>query len=215
MTICFMASGPTSELLKGIRTRLGMSQTEFARRLGVPRANYKNWEYGVANAPASVIRDAKALDRPEVSGPTIPASQLYIPIPYIGGVAASSMVDWTDPFESNAFEFVPPEMGDPRGRFACRVLGDSMYDLLMPGDLCVFQSSPVPKIGTVIMYRSPENQVTIKVLKHDGKGFVLHPLNSAYEDCPATGECVGYLVGIVREIGSRKVTVYDSTGIRP
>jgi SOS-response transcriptional repressor LexA len=65
------------------------------------------------------------------------------------------------------------------------------------------------------MYRSPEKSITIKELKHDGKGFILHPLNPAYEDVPALGTCLGYLVGIVREVGSRKVTVYDSTGIRP
>ena len=215
MTICFMPADPTSNLLREIRQRLGMSQPEFARRLGVPGSRYRNWEYGAANPPAEIVRAARKMEGPQVSGPTIPASQLYIPVPYIGGVAASSMVDWTDPFESDTFEFVPPEMGDGRGRFSCRVLGDSMYDLLQPGDLCVFQASPVPKIGTVIMYRSPENSITIKELKHDGKGFILHPLNPAYEDVPAIGTCLGYLVGIVREVGSRKVTVYDSTGIRP
>ena len=202
-------------MLRDIRLQLGMSQPEFARRLGVPGPRYRNWEYGAANAPDSVIKAARRLLGGQVSAPSIPASQLYIPIPYIGGVAASSMVDWTDPFEADTFEFVPPEMGDERGRFSCRVLGDSMYDLLLPGDLCVFQASPIPKIGTVIMYRSPDNLVTIKELKHDGKAFILHPLNPAYEDVPATGISLGYLVGIVREIGSRKVTVYDSTGIRP
>ena len=51
--------------------------------------------------------------------------------------------------------------------------------------------------------------------EHDGRAFYLHPLNPAYEDSPAEGVVVGYLVGIVRMAGSKKVTVYDATGIIP
>ena len=34
------------EELVRIRTKLGLTIREFARRLAVPEARYKNWEYG-------------------------------------------------------------------------------------------------------------------------------------------------------------------------
>ncbi len=214
MTLCFMSDQTAGNVLRDLRKRLRMTQTEFAERLGYTRATYKNWESGVGLSE-KIVNQAKALVAQELGEPTIPASQLLIPVPYIGMVAASSSVDWGDPFDSEVFEFVPPEMGDAKGRFSCRVLGDSMYDLLFPGDLCVFQRTDVPKIGAVVIHRTTDNRVTIKQLTHDGRQFILKPVNAAYESEPASGSMVGYLVGIVRESGSKRVTVYDSTGIRP
>lgn len=206
----------TAEELARFRDKvLRLTQNEMAERLGVPYSRYKNWEYQTPIPPA--IADkllAMGYGRIEVGAPLIPASQLLIPIPFIGGVAASSPVDWTDPFESNVFEYVPPEMGDARGRFACRVLGDSMFDLLWPGDIAVFQKIDVPKLNAVVLFRSDDGLATIKTLKHDGERFMLHALNPGYNAEPARGTVVGYLVGIVREQGSRKVTVYDPSGIR-
>jgi len=188
----------------------------MAARLGVKPSTLHNWVYGRSdNVPDSVMAKARAMvSTNDVGPPKIPASQLLIPVPFIGGVAASSPADWTDPFESETFEYVPPEMGDVRGRFACSVIGDSMYELLQQGDVCVFQSSTTPKIGSVVLFRSDDRKVTIKTLKHDGNKFVLHPENPSYEDVEARGLCIGYLVGIVREVGSKRVTVYDPTGIR-
>jgi len=90
-----------------------------------------------------------------------------------------------------------------------------MFDLLWPGDVVVFHADKVPRIGKVVCYKSFENKVTVKVLKHNGTSYILHPLNPSYEDVEARGECMGYLVGIVREQGTRRVTVFDSTGISP
>lgn len=203
--------------LRDIRIKLEMTMANFADAIGVGRSRYKNWEYGVVDKiPSEPLNRARALLKgSNVSRPTIPAGQLLVPVPYVGLVAASSKVDWTDPLESETFEYVPPEMADIRGRFSCRVVGDSMYPLLIPDDLCVFQASNIPKLGIIVLHKSPENTITVKALKHDGTNFILHPLNSEYQDEIAMGEVIGHLVGIVREQGSRKTTEYDHTGIRP
>lgn len=41
-----------------------------------------------------------------------------------------------------------------------------------------------------------------------------HP-GVAYPDTPAEGDCLGYLVGVVRRWGSKEITVYDPNGIQP
>jgi SOS-response transcriptional repressor LexA len=213
-----MATNPdVAAELRRIRESVRMSLTSFADALGVERHNYRNWEYGTSKkVPEEVIRKARSIGARGDVGPfAIPAAQLLIPIPYIGLVSASDPPEYTDPFASEDFEYVPPEMGDAKGRFALRVLGDSMYDLLFPNDLCVFQASPVERIGCVILHRTLDNLLTIKTLKHDGTNFILHAENRAYEPQIAKGSVVGYLVGIVREQGSRRVTVFDGQGIRP
>ncbi len=204
------------EALRNLRRRLDLTQEEFAAELGIKRSRLANWETGKSR-PSAEARErlrARGLDS-DVGPPLIPASQLLVPVPYIGFVAASDPVDWTDPFESDTFEYVPPEMGDARGRFACRVASDSMMPMLEPQDVCVFHRTDVPKIGHVILFRSEDNRVTVKQLKHDGESYVLHPLNPRYANQLAEGQMLGYLVGIVREKGTMRMTVFDASGLLP
>ena len=202
--------------LKGIRESLRYTLKEFARLLDVAETRYQNWEYGKAAPPASIVAKARAIAKgDEITRPSIPAPELKIQVPYIGQVAASTPVDWTDPFDSDEFEYVPTEMGDARGRFSARVVGLSMVPLLIPGDLVVFQSTNIPKLGVVVLHRSNDNQVTVKELKHDGERFILSSVNKSFAEVPAEGLVIGHLVGIVREQGSRITTEYDSNGIRP
>jgi SOS-response transcriptional repressor LexA len=211
------ANTEISAELKAIREDLRMTITGFADALGVERHTYRNWEYGKSKRiPDDVMTRARMMRARGDVGPfTIPASELLIPVPYIGYVSASDPPNWTDPFESESFEYVPPEMGDGKGKFSLRILGDSMYDLLLPDDLCVFQASAIERISCVILHRSQDNLLTVKTLRHDGEKFLLKAENIRYPEVEARGSVVGFLLGIVRVQGSRKVTVYDGNGIRP
>lgn len=206
--------GDLADRLKTIRQRLRLTQEEMAVKLGASRATYKNWEYGVAKPPQRAVAEIALLDA-EVVKPAIPAYELDVPLRTIGAIAASQKVDWTDPFESDDFEYVPGHMAGERGRFTCRVASDSMMPLLQPNDLCIWQHSPIPRINAVILYRHPDRRVTIKQLKHDGTHYLLHPLNEAYDEERGEGEQVGYLVGYVRKVGTFTMTAYDPDGIRP
>lgn len=206
-----------NDKLREFRREKGWTQQELADALGVSRSLVAMVESGKSEIGAKVMVTLRSLgfEVREVGDPLIPASQLLVPLPYIGYIAASDPVNWTDPFESETFEYVPPEMGDARGRFACRISSDSMYPLLEPQDVCVFQRTDIPRIGQVILFRSDEGLVTVKQLKHDGFRFMLIPLNSRYDAFPAEGSMLGYLVGIVRERGTQRITIYDSSGITP
>lgn len=214
--ICVAERTPLARDIRTLRESLRLTQAEMADRLDVDRATYKNWEYGQSRPPEGklVVLNRMGLGQ-EVTGPTIPAGEIEIPIPYIGTMSASEHVNWTDPFESEEMEFVPGHMGDARGRFACRVASDCMMPLLEPGDVCVWQKSDIPRIGCVVLFRTEDQLVSIKQLKHDGTGYYLHPLNPSYEDVRVGGRPIAYLVGIVRRIGKRTITDYDSDGIRP
>lgn len=150
----------------------------------------------------------------EVSAPSVPVSMGDFAMPYAGKISAGQKMNWSDPYESDDYEFVPSVMA-AQGRFCCRIDGDSMFDLLHPDDLCVFHPHKSPRLNLVVLYRHFDMTGTIKQLKHDGERFILHPTNPAYEDVHAQGDCLGYLVGIVRKWGSREVMVYDPDGITP
>lgn len=209
-----VATDKSNEELAQIRKKLDLSIPAFARRLNEKQTKVHNWIYGTAKVPEKALADARKM-LAEVSSPLAVAAQLLVPIPMIGNLSASCRADWTDPMSSEDWEYVPPEMADTKGRFAARIEGDSMYDLLWPDDIVVFQSQTVPKIGCVIIFRSFDGLITCKQLIHTGKDYVLHALNPSVPDEPANGTMVGYLVGIVRQQGSRRVTVYDAHGIRP
>lgn len=209
------------EQLRAFRSSLGLTQEQLAAQLGIKRPRYANFEIeegksGHSTPNTAILQKLIGLGfQAEVGPPLIPASQLMVPVPFIGTIAASDPVNWTDPFESETFEYVPPEMGDARGRFACKIASDSMMPLLEPLDICVFQRTDVPKIGHIILFRSSENLITIKQLKHDGTQYLLKPLNERYETNLAKGSMLGYLVGIVRERGTQRITIFDSSGIIP
>lgn len=214
-------------------------QRDAAKIAGINEGTYRSYEYGRAQLPEAAAkalaaewgltwRDFYAVgsrkdggkNQNDVSEPLAPAPQLLVPIPFVGIIGANSKADWKSPIDAEEMIDVPPEMATPRGpsaRFACIIEGDSCYDLLWPEDIAVFHAHRVPRIGQIMVHRSPgpDGLVTVKQIKHDGRGYILHPLNPAYEDQPADGDVLGYLVGIVRHIRSKRVTVYDEHGITP
>ncbi|MCC6686595.1 MAG: helix-turn-helix domain-containing protein [Fimbriimonadaceae bacterium] len=202
--------------LKAVRKRIRFTQQEMADHLGVGRSTYANWESGQNDVPDTYLPQLRNLGLgADVGIPQIPASQLLIPLPFIGLVNAASPATWSDPNETDSMEFVPAEMGESRGRFAARVESDCMYPLLHPDDIIVVQQTSIPKIGLIVIFRTDDGKITLKQLKHDGAQYILHALNPNLPDVPAQGSVVGYLVGIVRMIGRRRITDYDPDGIRP
>lgn len=133
-------------------------------------------------------------------------------VPYVGIIDDGTKVNWRHLSESVELEVVPSAMSAP-GRVAARIAGDSMYDVLQQGDLCVFHSHQAPRLGLIVLYRRGDGTGTVKELRHDGRRFTLNPVNPAYQPVAADGECLGYLVGIVRKWGSREMTLYDPNGI--
>jgi hypothetical protein len=188
----------------------------MAAAAGIKRTTYANYESGLSNPPESVIAKylSQGIQPPEVTKPLHPVGRILVPLPEAPAVPCS---DWSDPLSVDYESFIEV---DPifalRGRFACRIIGDSMYPLLHPGDLCIWHAEPNPKLGTVIIARNGQNEATCAQLKHNGEQFVLHKLNPRYPDAESDHwASIGYLVGIIREEGSSYTTIYDPNGIRP
>lgn len=203
--------------LRRARKSRDWTQAQMAEAAGIKRTTYANYEAGLSNPPESVIARlmSSGIQPPsEVSNPMHPYPSVLVPIPEGPPVPCS---DWSDPLDADYEDFIEVDpMFAGKGRFACRVAGDSMYDLLEQGDLCIWQADKLPKLGTVVIARNAMKEATCAQLKHDGEQFILHKLNPRYPDVVSDHwECLGYLVGIIRTVGSKRVMVFDPNGIRP
>lgn len=204
--------------LRKARKAKDWTQEQMAATGGVKRTTYANYEAGTSTPPEELIaRYLAAGVKPpaqEVGSPLFPMAGVPVPIPRGCPVPCS---DWSDPLDADYEDFIEVDsFFAGKGRFACSIVGDSMYNLLHPGDLCIWQYDMVPKLGSVVIARSHTNEVTCAQLKHDGQQFILHKLNPRYEDAVSDSwVAIGYLVGVIRTDGSKRITVYDPNGIRP
>ena len=209
-----MAESEITEALRRFRRGKNWTQQAIADMLGLKRTTYTSYEQGIASPPKSVLDKLRSYGFDDVGDMRGVTPQRPVALRYIGAVSASSRAGWTDPREVDEVIAVPPEMGGDE-RFACTVESDSCFDLLWPGDTAIFHRCQIPKMNHVMLFRSTDNQLTIKQVKHNGTDWILHPLNAKYTDEPADGSVVGFLVGILRQQGSRRITVYDEFGILP
>lgn len=151
-----------------------------------------------------------------VSGPSFPVSYEPIGIPYAGLVPASS--EWGDPLAAEEPVEVDAKFVK-KGRFACRVVGDSCYPALRQGDLTIWEVDPSPKYGLIVLaQRKGDHGCTVKQLVYDSmaRRDRLVPVNPAY-DSPPDGEgwgVIARLVGVVRE-GEVERSWYSASGMRP
>jgi SOS-response transcriptional repressor LexA len=196
---------------------LNVSQEVLARDLGLTRSTYASYEQGAAAVPSAVLRRIEDMGFTTVSEVGSPLGPLPVPVTLIPKGPQVPCSSWSDPLDTDYNEFaeVDSYMAG-KGRFSCEVVGDSMFDLIWPGDMCVFQSSQSPKLGSIVIARTPRNEATVAQLKHDGTSYVLHKLNPKYPPVTAEQwEVIGYLVGVIRIEGTRRTAVFDPSGIRP
>ena len=217
-------------------------QKQAAELLGMKPATYRAYEYGRSPLPERMGRklaahwgiayerlvdvDGPTKEDPGTKSKSTNGERPKVEVPFVGLVGANLKVEWLDPLE-DVFETepVPDDIAYPddvanpedfaEDMFCCKIVGDSCYDTLWPDDYAYFKKLDVPRINQLMVYRSPDHKVTVKQVRHNGRELILHPTNPAYADEVAQGKFVGYLVGIVRRIGSKKVIIAESRGIIP
>lgn len=123
-------------------------------------------------------------------------------IPVLGDIPAGPF----DAAAAHAEAFLPVQ-GLPRESFALRVRGDSMADLMQPGDIVLLSHQPPTRSGEICAVRVDEDEVTIKYLDRLGPGaFALRAHNPAYptieveaERMSVDGVYRGLLRGVVAD----------------
>jgi phage repressor protein C with HTH and peptisase S24 domain len=131
-------------------------------------------------------------------------------------VPASS--DWGDPLESD--EFIPIDGKYVKSnRFAARVIGDSCWPALRPGDLTIWEADQNPPYGVIVLaQRKGDHGCTVKELTYSSseRRPVLLPVNPDYES-PEDGDgwgVIARLVVVIREDDGPEKIWYYAPGLR-
>lgn len=167
-----------SKRLKEYRTRLGLSQSAFAKKLGIPQSTYSKYELGSDISTKSLAtlsdlglnlnwlilgkEDFPALKRENIDSPSIPIIS--------SRVSAGPGEEWKDE-DFLEGEMLPLSKDIIRGHdinrlFAARVKGDSMIGaMIYDGDFVFAERGEISGDGIYIF--SVDNEVLIKRLEYD------------------------------------------------
>lgn len=167
-----------SRRLKEYRTRLGLSQSAFAKKLGIPQSTYSKYELGSDISTKSLAtlsdlglnlnwlilgkEDFPALKRENLESPSIPIIS--------SRVSAGPGEEWKDE-DFLEGEMLPLSKDFIRGHdinrlFAARVKGDSMIGaMIYDGDFVFAERGEISGDGIYIF--SVDNEVLIKRLEYD------------------------------------------------
>lgn len=223
---------PLGDMGKRIREALDerrIRPADMARDFGISPSRLNNWLQGTNDPPIELLGEISryigrsinwVLGEPEgyleVGGVKYPVSTVGVRLPSIGSASAG---DWSDPTDTDDFEYLDEEFVVRRGQFICTINGDSMYDLLHPKDKgiwCKFENGG--DVNHIVIARDNDHRLTVKQLvRRQGKLYLL-AYNPAYKDKlqELTSEPIGYLLGYKRVDSSGDVSYrFNPNGIKP
>jgi repressor LexA len=129
--------------------------------------------------------------------PILTLGQVGLGVPLLGNIPAGPL--------SEALAHPEGYLALPFGEdhFALRVTGDSMADLIQPGDVVVLRRTQVPVFGAICAVRVAGSEATLKYLARGGdpSTFVLRAHNPAYPEVDVAAEEVvidGVYRGLLR-----------------
>lgn len=151
-----------------------------------------------------------------LGSPKIPVGFPMVQMRFAGEVPTG---DWGDPLSSEEFIEVEAQFEHPR-RFAAKVVGDSCYPALQPGDVTIWHSDLSPRFNLIVIaQRKGDHACTVKQLVYDAEEGRprLKPVNPAH-DSPNDGDgwgVIARLVAVLRTQDGIKKTWFGEDGLRP
>lgn len=126
-------------------------------------------------------------------------------IPIIGQIAAGRPLLAEQHIDG--YLSLQPASGESASLYALRVVGDSMVGAgIMHGDFVIARHQETADSGDIVVALL-EDEATVKRLKRNGKKWMLHPENDAYEPIPIRGDGVriqGRVIAVHRVLGKAR-----------
>lgn len=194
-----------SERIKSQRKNLKLTQGDIAKKIGIARVSYTQWELGETNPKGeNLLKLAAALScTPDwlVTGKGHPddihenaeaAPRLKGLVPVINEVQAGHWTDIKTGFDEEASEWIPTLHANSRYAFALRVVGDSMLNphekrSLSEGMIVIVDPEKQAKHRSIVVARLENSEkATVKELVIDGDMKYLRPFNPQFPIIPIT-----------------------------
>lgn len=171
------------ENLSKLLERRGMSQNEFARRMGVSSATASNWCRGQKTPRMDKvdkicemfhISRSKLINKDDSESEPLRA----VKIPILGTVIAGMPISAYE--EVLGYEEITPDMAETGEFYALRVRGDSMTPRICEGDVVIVRVQPDVECGEMAVVLVNGEDATIKNVQKNPDGITLMPNNRAY-----------------------------------
>ena len=194
-----------SERIKSQRKNLKLTQGDIAKKIGIARVSYTQWELGETNPKGeNLLKLAAALHCTAdwlISGKGHPddihdnveaAPRLKGLVPVINEVQAGHWTEIKTGFDEEASEWIPTLHSNSRYAFALRVVGDSMLNphekrSLSEGMIVVVDPEKQAKHRSIVVARLENSEkATVKELVIDGDMKYLRPFNPQFPIIPIT-----------------------------
>lgn len=178
----------TSDILKELRLKKGVSQKEIADYLGMDRTTYVKYESGASKPTRKLkqIADYFGVTTDYILGrekniPNQESTQYKkrgIKIPVLGRIQAGIPVEAIE--EIIDYEEIDEELAKTGDFFCLQIKGDSMAPRMLEGDVVVVRKQPDLENGQIgIVLVNGQDATIKKVVKHE-TGISLVAFNTAY-----------------------------------
>lgn len=191
-----VANDSRAKVVEGLLLKYGLSNRWLAKKLGASHGSVNNWldpeggwprNRGIYDEMLDLIKEHAPKEASLVRRGGVRLIPVYAAIP--AGTPGSNsmdvdyeeMVDWGNDFE----------------RWGRIVEGYSMADILLPGDIAIFENRRYEQGDVVHAYSHGED--CVKVIRNTGEDTQLWSFNQDYEPFSASGwKAKGVCVGRIR-----------------
>lgn len=223
LKILVVADRTKAEVVLALLKERDLTIAWAAKQIKVSRQSLYNWLNGHREPTDPAVFDKVIAllsthrgDTSILGPPKIPVGFPTVQMRFAGEVPTG---DWGDPLDSEEFVEVESQYEHPK-RFAARVVGDSCYPALQPGDLTIWQHDLSPPYQTIVLaQRKGDHGCTVKQLVYDAKEGRnrLVPVNPAHKE-PDDGTgwgVIARLIAVIRSNDAPKRTWSWEAGLRP
>lgn len=175
------------ERLKEERKKIGISQKDFGRKIGVAESTISLYESNKRSPDKEILKKISLVlgvsvdyllgeDTPYLTS----KESKYVRIPVLGRIIAGLPMEAIQ--EPIDWEEIPRELAATGEFFALKVKGHSMEPRILEGDVVIVKKQPDVESGKVAVVLVNGNEATLKRVKKQKEGITLIATNiSIYE----------------------------------
>lgn len=175
------------ERLKEERKKIGISQKDFGRKIGVAESTISLYESNKRSPDKEILKKISLVlgvsvdyllgeDTPYLTS----KESKYVRIPVLGRIIAGLPMEAIQ--EPIDWEEIPRELAATGDFFALKVKGHSMEPRILEGDVVIVKRQPDVESGKIAVVLVNGNEATLKRVKKQKEGITLIATNiSIYE----------------------------------
>lgn len=189
-------SGDNMNNLKKLRQTHNLSQTAFAKMLGVAQNTVSNWENGNRFIDNETLKRISSMfdvsidyllgQESKKENPIFSSGKKGIKIPVLGEVRAGIPVEAVQDIID--YEEITEDMASLGSYFGLQIKGSSMEPKFSDGDVVIVKKQPTAETGDIVIAMVNGDEATVKKFKRMDNGIMLLPTNPNFEAMFYTNE---------------------------